>query len=88
MHVLIRERYYLLNPLEKGERKFKLILSQTDKTSLIAIVGNEEQPKEHSFRIAQNFKIFEDLIANSRSGLAAVCKDFLGDAGGIEVDRV
>lgn len=66
--------YYLLNPLEKGERKFKLILSQTDKTSLIAIVGNEEQPKEHSFRIAQNFKIFEDLIANSRSGLAAVCK--------------
>src|SRR3954470_18132514 len=26
--------YYLLNPLEKGERKFKLILSQTDKASL------------------------------------------------------
>src|ERR1700681_4785997 len=40
--------YYLLNPLEKGERKFKLILSQTDKTSLTAIVGNQEQPKEHS----------------------------------------
>lgn len=66
--------YYLQNPLEKGERKFKLILSQTDKTSLTAIVGNHEQPKEHSLRVAQNFKLFEDLISGCGSGLAAVCK--------------
>jgi uncharacterized protein with ParB-like and HNH nuclease domain/predicted transport protein len=66
--------YYLLNPLEKGERRFKLILSQTDKTSLIAVVGNQEQPDQHSLRIAQNVKLFEDLIADYGSGLAAVCK--------------
>ena len=66
--------YYLLNPLEKGEWKFKLILSQTDKTSLTAIVGNQEQPNQHSLRIAQNVKLFEDLIAGHGSGLAAVCK--------------
>jgi uncharacterized protein with ParB-like and HNH nuclease domain/predicted transport protein len=65
--------YYLLNPLEKGERKFKLVLSQTDKTSLIAIVNNQDQPKEHSLRVAENFKLFEDLIAGAGE-LSAVCK--------------
>lgn len=69
--------YYLLNTLEKGERKFKLILSQTDKTSLTAIVGNDEQPKEHSLRVTQNFKLFEDLIAGCGGGLAAVCKGLM-----------
>ncbi|HEY1615608.1 MAG TPA: DUF262 domain-containing protein [Rhizomicrobium sp.] len=66
--------YYLLNPLEKGERKFKLLLSQTDKTSLIAIISNQEQPKEHSLRVAENFKLFQDLIASAAGDLAAVCK--------------
>ena len=31
---------------EEGERHYKLILSQTDKASLIAIVGGGETPKE------------------------------------------
>ena len=47
--------YYLINPLEKGERKFKLILSQTDKNSLTAIAANQEQPQEQSLRMTQNF---------------------------------
>lgn len=38
--------YYLVNPLEAGERRYKLLLSQTDKTSLTAIVDGAEQPKE------------------------------------------
>ncbi|PIR17237.1 MAG: hypothetical protein COV46_05065 [Deltaproteobacteria bacterium CG11_big_fil_rev_8_21_14_0_20_49_13] len=66
--------YYMLNPLEKGEKQFKLLLSQTDKTTLTAIVGNQEQPKEQSLRVAQNFKLFEDLIAGYGSDLAVVCK--------------
>ena len=33
--------YYLLNPEEEGERHYKLLLSQTDKASLMAIVGGE-----------------------------------------------
>ncbi|SFN92704.1 GmrSD restriction endonuclease domain-containing protein [Nitrosospira briensis] len=66
--------YYLLNPLETGERKFKLILSQTDKTSLTAIIGKQDQPQKHSLRVVQNFKLFEDLIAGCGSELVAVCK--------------
>jgi uncharacterized protein with ParB-like and HNH nuclease domain/predicted transport protein len=66
--------YYLLNPLEKGERKFKLILSQTDKTTLTAIVGNLQQPQEHSFRVADNFKLFEELIAACGDQVVDICK--------------
>ena len=51
--------HYLLNPLQKGERKYKLILSQTDKGSLVAIVGGLEQPKEPSVRIVENFELFK-----------------------------
>jgi uncharacterized protein with ParB-like and HNH nuclease domain/predicted transport protein len=66
--------YYLQNPLEKGERKFKLILSQTDKTTLTAIVDNTDLPKECSIRVIQNFKLFENWIAGYGSDLAPVCK--------------
>jgi uncharacterized protein with ParB-like and HNH nuclease domain/predicted transport protein len=66
--------YYLLNPLEKEERRYKLILSQTDKDSLIAIVRGSEQPKESSFRVTQNFQLFEGLIASCKGDFAAVCK--------------
>jgi uncharacterized protein with ParB-like and HNH nuclease domain/predicted transport protein len=66
--------YYLLNPLEKEERRYKLLLSQTDKASLMAIVGVTEQPKEHSLRITQNFALFESWITDCKDNFAAVCK--------------
>jgi uncharacterized protein with ParB-like and HNH nuclease domain len=66
--------YYLLNPLEKEERKYKLLLSQTDKDSLIAVVGESVQPKEPSLRVTENFKLFEDLIASCKPDLVPVCK--------------
>ncbi len=66
--------YYLLNPVEEGERHFKLLLSQTDKDSLIAIVGNGVQPSDPSLRITENFELFESLIAGCKQDLTAVCK--------------
>lgn len=68
------ENYYLLNPEETGERHFKLLLSQTDKDSLTAVVGKQEIPTEHSLRIDQNFKLFQELVAGSADDLVAVCK--------------
>jgi uncharacterized protein with ParB-like and HNH nuclease domain/predicted transport protein len=68
------ENYYLLNPEETGERHFKLLLSQTDKASLTAIVDKQELPKEHSLRIEQNFSLFEELVASRKDDLVAVCK--------------
>lgn len=65
--------YYLKNNLEKGERQFKLILSQTDKTSLTAIVGEGPQPNQKSHRIIQNFKLFQDWVGREND-LRVVCK--------------
>jgi uncharacterized protein with ParB-like and HNH nuclease domain len=50
--------YFLSNPLESGDRYFKLLLSQTDNASLKAIIKNGEQPKEPSLRVTQNFALF------------------------------
>ncbi len=66
--------YYLMNPLEKGERKYKLVLSQTDKASLIAVVGNQGQPAVESMRIRQNFELFEGLVTGAADMLPNVCK--------------
>ncbi|MGE0131729.1 MAG: DUF262 domain-containing protein [Blastocatellales bacterium] len=66
--------YYLLNPEEIGERHFKLLLSQTDKSSLTSIAGGGEQPKEYSLRVTQNFQLFEELIAGCKGDFFAVCK--------------
>lgn len=66
--------YYLLNPEEEGEKHYKLILSQTDKDSLTAIVGNREQPKENSLRVTENFKLFESWIDECKGNLTPLCK--------------
>ena len=65
--------YYLLNPEEVNERHYKLLLSQTDKASLIAILDSCEQPKNPSLRVTQNFARFESWIAGQKPDLTAVC---------------
>lgn len=66
--------YYLLNPLEKDERGFKLLLTQTDKDSLLALMQNKHMPKEFSFRIQENFDFFVEKIKNLGDDLAPLCK--------------
>ena len=66
--------YYLVNPEEEGDWHYKLILSQTDRKSLIAIVSDNEQPKEYSQRIVENHKLFESWIAALKNDLTALCK--------------
>jgi len=66
--------YYLLNPEEKGDRHYKLILSQTDKDSLIAVVADKELPKEYSRRIKENYELFQSWLGEFNSDLATVCK--------------
>lgn len=66
--------YYLSNPLESGDRYFKLLLSQTDNASLKAIIKNSDQPKEPSLRVTQSFKLFTDLLAGQKGDLAPVCQ--------------
>jgi uncharacterized protein with ParB-like and HNH nuclease domain/predicted transport protein len=66
--------YYLVNPEEDGERHYKLLLSQTDKASLIAIIGGLERPKDYSLRIAENFALFQSWIDGRKNDLSAICQ--------------
>jgi uncharacterized protein with ParB-like and HNH nuclease domain/predicted transport protein len=66
--------YYLLNPLEEGERRYKLVLSQTDKASLIALLDQHATPKEHSIRVEANFQFFKDRVGEVTNELTALCK--------------
>ena len=66
--------YFLLNPEESGDRNFKLLLSQTDKATLTAIVGGIEKPKEHSLRVTENHALFKRWINEAKGDLATLCK--------------
>lgn len=66
--------YYLLNPDEEGERHFKLILSETDRETLRAILQNSPMPTEASSRINENYALFQELIAAHHGELEAICQ--------------
>lgn len=66
--------YYLLNPYEDGERHYKLILSETDKDTLLAILNNAPMPTEASHRIVENYELFQELITAHQGELEAICR--------------
>ncbi len=66
--------YYLVNPEEEAERHYKLILSNTDRDSLIAVVSGNEMPKNHSIRIMKNYERFKEWIEDNSSNLEVLCK--------------
>jgi uncharacterized protein with ParB-like and HNH nuclease domain/predicted transport protein len=66
--------YFLLNPEEIGERHFKLLLSQTDKDTLAALVGKHPQPDNHSLRVSENYAAFQKWIKSDVVNLPTLCK--------------
>lgn len=64
---------YLTRHLEKGEKFFKLLLSQTDDETLRAIIQEREIPVDPSVRIAENFNFFFSEIASLKGELEALC---------------
>ncbi|WQT55746.1 DUF262 and DUF1524 domain-containing protein [Helicobacter pylori] len=54
------EDLYLIN----GDKKFKLILSKSDKDTLLSLIDkNKRKPSEPSVKIVENFKLFEEWIS-------------------------
>lgn len=69
----LRNRY-LLNSDEEDERRYKLLLTQTDKKTLLALLDQEELPEACSLRLRQNFKFFEEQLALLDDKLDSLCK--------------
>ena len=66
--------YYLLNPLEDGKGRFKLLLTQTDKDSLLALIQEKPQTPDPSIHITANFAFFERQITALGDNLIDICK--------------
>ena len=66
--------YFLLNPLEKGDRRYKLLLTQGDRATLLAIMQQKPMPDDGSMRVMQNFAFFETRIAGMNGDLKALCE--------------
>jgi len=69
----VRNRY-LVNNDEDGERFHKLLLSQTDKETLKAIVAGTEPPPHASERVQGNFAFFQARLADVTTDLGSVCR--------------
>lgn len=65
--------YYLLNRLESGDRRFKLLLTQTDKASLNALVEQKPLPAQESWRIAEYFRFFQKQVAALGDDVTSLC---------------
>lgn len=65
--------YYLLNPEEEGERGFKLLLTQTDKDSLLSLLRQKPWPAQPSLRIQANFEYFNQKITELKD-LTPLCQ--------------
>ncbi len=66
--------YYLLNPLEKGDRRYKLLLTQGDRDTLLSIMQQKPVTDNGSLRVMQNFAFFEDKIKGLNGDLTSLCE--------------
>ncbi|GAA9739452.1 DUF262 and DUF1524 domain-containing protein [Helicobacter pylori] len=60
------ESDYLINSDKDGDKKFRLILSESDKDTLLSLIDrNKRKPSEPSSKIMENFKLFEEWVSNT-----------------------
>nr|WP_025445788.1 DUF262 and DUF1524 domain-containing protein [Helicobacter pylori] len=60
------EDHYLINSGKDGDKKFRLILSESDKDTLLYLIDKDRRkPSEPSLKIVENFKLFEEWVSNT-----------------------
>ncbi len=66
---------YLINSDKDGDKKFRLILSESDKNTLLFLIDkNKREPSEPSLKIMENFKLFEKWINENTDKLETIFK--------------
>ena len=66
--------YYLLNDLESGLRRYKLLLTQTDEQTLLAVVDQKNLPEPCSLRLSGNFDFFDAKVKELGEDVTSLCK--------------
>ncbi|GAA9431227.1 hypothetical protein HpHA289_06800 [Helicobacter pylori] len=69
------EDHYLINSDKDGDKKFRLILSDSDKDTLLYLIDKDKRkPSEPSLKIVENFKLFEEWISKNTNQLETIFK--------------
>ncbi|GAA7782608.1 DUF262 and DUF1524 domain-containing protein [Helicobacter pylori] len=69
------ENHYLINSSKDGDKKFRLILSESDKDTLLSLIDKDKRkPSEPSSKIVENFKLFEEWIRKNTDKLETIFK--------------
>ncbi|UOR63053.1 DUF262 and DUF1524 domain-containing protein [Helicobacter pylori] len=69
------ENHYLINSDKDGDKKFRLILSESDKDTLLSLIDKDRRkPSEPSSKIVENFKLFEEWINKNTGKLETIFK--------------
>ncbi len=69
------EDHYLINSGKDGDKKFRLILSDSDKDTLLSLIDKDRRkPSEPSLKIMENFKLFEEWINKNTGKLETIFK--------------
>ena len=66
--------YYLLNPEEAGKKHYKLLLTQNDEQTLLAIVNHKQLPQDSSLRVRDNFDFFVRKVKDLGEDVTPLCK--------------
>ncbi|ACD48307.1 DUF262 and DUF1524 domain-containing protein [Helicobacter pylori] len=69
------EDHYLINSDKDGDEKFRLILSDSDKDTLLSLIDKDRRkPIKPSSKIMENFKLFEEWISKNTNKLETIFK--------------
>ncbi|GAA9571549.1 DUF262 and DUF1524 domain-containing protein [Helicobacter pylori] len=69
------EDHYLINSDKDGDKKFRLILSESDKDTLLSLIDKDRRkPSEPSSKIVENFKLFEERVSKNTDKLETIFK--------------
>jgi len=68
----IRNRY-LINDDEDGERRYKLVLSRSDREALKAVIDRTPLPDSSTSRVLDNIAYFRELLESDGADLVDIC---------------
>ncbi|GAA9459367.1 DUF262 and DUF1524 domain-containing protein [Helicobacter pylori] len=69
------EDHYLINSDKDSDKKFRLILSESDKDTLLSLIDKDRRkPSEPSSKIVENFKLFEEWVSQNTNKLETIFK--------------
>ncbi|WP_220980770.1 DUF262 and DUF1524 domain-containing protein [Helicobacter pylori] len=69
------EDHYLINSDKDGDKKFRLILSESDKDTLLYLIDKDRRkPSDPSLKIVENFKLFEEWVSKNTDKLETIFK--------------